>query len=175
MGHGYSYSIQKLQMATASEGTAIKRALDFLASKGKPVFLKYEQELAVRHMLRGEDVLAVLPTGFGKSLIFTVFGIAEKEKTKGAPVSVLVICPLKSIISDQLDELEGICSAAELTNESLGSILEDPPDFIYCSAEQALEARFLEALKDQSSKIHQRIAAIVVDESHTVETWTGMR
>lgn len=50
-------------------------------------------------MLEGEVVLAVLPTGFGKSMILTVFGITKKDITK-ALVSVLVICSLKSIISD---------------------------------------------------------------------------
>ena len=28
---------------------------------------------------KGEDVLAFLPTGFGKSMIFTVFGIEEER------------------------------------------------------------------------------------------------
>ena len=86
-------------MATASEEerTAIKQALDFLALKDNHVLLKPGQNLAIRNMLEGEDVLAVLPTGFGKSLIFTVYGIAEKIRTK-APISVLVICPLKSIM-----------------------------------------------------------------------------
>lgn len=156
------------------EFEAIRVATDIVNSKEKQVILKAEQELAVKSMLEGKDVLAVLPTGFGKSMIFTVFGIAKKNIIK-SPVSVLIICPLKSIVADQLDQLKGICSAAELTNEKFGNTLKDPPEFIYCSAEQALETRFLDALKDQNSKIHQRMSAVVVDESHTVETWTGMR
>ncbi|XP_068738717.1 ATP-dependent DNA helicase RecQ-like [Montipora capricornis] len=73
---------------------------------------------------------------------------AESEKLEGRPVSVLVICPLKSIISDQIVQLEGLCSAAEFTPESSKKIIEDPPIFIYCSAEQALEECFLSVLKD---------------------------
>ncbi|KAK2563416.1 hypothetical protein P5673_013116 [Acropora cervicornis] len=61
------------------------------------------------------------------------------------------------------------------TPKSSKKIIEDPPIFIYCSAEQALEERFLSALKDRHRKLHQRVAAIVVDESHTVEAWTGKR
>ena len=34
---------------------------------------------------------------------------------------------------------------------------------------------FRDVLKDPSSPLHQNIAAIVVDESHTVETWAGKR
>ena len=70
-------------------------------------------------------------------MIFTVFAIAEIEKLEGRPVSVLVICPLKSIISDQIVQLEGLCSAAEFTPESSKKIIEDPPIFIYCSAVSA--------------------------------------
>ena len=87
---------------------AIQSALDFLATRERSVLLKREQKQAIVSLLNGEDVLAVLPTGFGKSMIFTVFGIAESEKLEGRPVSVLVICPLKSIISDQIVQLEGL-------------------------------------------------------------------
>ena len=51
-------------------------------------------------------------------MIFTVFAIAENEKLKGRPVSVLIICPLKSITSDQILQLEGLPSVAEFTPES---------------------------------------------------------
>ena len=57
-------------------------ATDIVNSKEKQVILKAEQELAVKSMLEGKDVLAVLPTGFGKSMIFTIFGIAKKNIIK---------------------------------------------------------------------------------------------
>ena len=41
--------------------------------KGSLAELKQEQEEAVVSLLVSRDVLAVLPTGFGKSLIFQVF------------------------------------------------------------------------------------------------------
>ena len=47
-------------------------------------------------------------------MIFTVFAIAENEKLEGRPMSVLVICPLKSITSDQIVQLESLPSVAEL-------------------------------------------------------------
>ena len=112
-----------------------------MATRERSVLLKREQKQAIVSLLNGEDVLAVLSTGLGKSMICTVFAIAESEKLEGSPVSVLVICPLKSIISDQIVQLEGLCSAAEFTPESSKKIIEDPPIFIYCSAEQAPEER----------------------------------
>ena len=42
---------------------------------------------------------------------------------------------------------------------------------IYASVKQALLSQFLEVLKDESSALRKSISLIVVDESHTVETW----
>jgi superfamily II DNA helicase RecQ len=44
--------------------------------------LKREQEIAVKDLLLGKNVLAVLPTGCGKSLIFTLFLLARENITR---------------------------------------------------------------------------------------------
>ena len=117
-------------------------------------------------LLEGNDVLTVLPAGFGKSMIFKMFSVAAPERTPEA-VSVLVISPLNSIITDQIADLEGLCEAAELKADNLTAILKNRPHFIFASAEKVLEERFLRALKDFSSVLHKRISLIVVDESHS--------
>jgi len=61
-------------------------------------------------------------------MIFTVFGIAEWES--GRSSSVLVISPLKSTVSDQITQLEGLCTAVLLTAENLRRVLEEPAEFI---------------------------------------------
>ena len=43
--------------------------------------------------------MAILPTGFGKSLIFTVIALAREEMLL-AKTCVLIIAPLKSIIDE---------------------------------------------------------------------------
>jgi len=48
--------------------------------------LKREQKEAVSRLLEGKDVLAVLPTGFGKSLIYQSFVMAKEM----APLVVLI-------------------------------------------------------------------------------------
>ena len=101
-----------------------------------------------------------------------MFPVAAQEGIPEA-VSVLVISPLNSIITDQIADLEGLCEAAELKADNLTAILKDPPHFIFASAEKVLEERFLRSLKDFSSEMRKRILLIVVDESHTVETCTG--
>ena len=65
------------------------------------------------------------------------------------------------------------CKAMELTSENMASIITNPPQFLYCTAEKAIEKTFLDALKDNNTALHAAVSAIVVDESHTVESWTG--
>ena len=47
--------------------------------------LKEEQKEAVESLLRGKDVFGVLPTGFGKSLIFQLF-VLTKNSSPNASV-----------------------------------------------------------------------------------------
>ena len=75
-----------------------------------------------------------------------MFSVAARERTLQAPVSLLVISPLNSIITDQIADLEGLCKAAELKADNLNAILKDPPHFIDASAEKVLEERFPRAL-----------------------------
>ena len=69
--------------------------------------LRQEQVIAVK---TNRDVFAVLPMGYGKSLIFQCFVVAkellEEKNGHGTPKSpcALVICPLTSIIEDQMAE-----------------------------------------------------------------------
>ncbi|CAB3997518.1 Hypothetical predicted protein [Paramuricea clavata] len=113
-------------------------------------------------------------------MIFTVFALAKqamlRRLEKDTSICILVISPLTSIAADQIAQMESFgFNAVELTELTLTDVIHSPPNFIYSSAERATERAFLEALKDDCSLLHQRTASIVVDESHTVETWTGKR
>ena len=58
----------------AVEVDVLARALaDFNVVAHSEFKLKLEQEVAVISLLVGKDVLAVLPTGYGKSLIYQMF------------------------------------------------------------------------------------------------------
>ena len=60
--------------------------------------LKPKQISCLNYIYRGFDVVAVLPTGFGKSLIYQVlpFLIPVKDKSN----IIVVVAPLNSIIED---------------------------------------------------------------------------
>ena len=62
----------------ANDEEDLQRALDFLAQKGFDREVKEEQKSAILQLMRGGDLLGVLPTGFGKSLIFQLLAVANK-------------------------------------------------------------------------------------------------
>lgn len=85
---------------------------------------------------------------------------------------------MNSIIKDQLKDMEQQGYSAGAVDASVTSakdMRECKFEIIYASAEMTCKNSFRDILKDPSSPLHQNIAAIVVDESHTVQTWTGKR
>ena len=65
-----------------------------------------------------------------------------------------------------------VASAVDISEDELSAAKFQ---LIFGSAEAVLERRFLNILKNSSSSLHKKLAAVVVDESHTVEMWTGKR
>ena len=67
------------------------------------------------------------------------------------------------------------CSLVEKLDD-LDSIRSGKYLLVYASPEAATTMKeFLELLKDRSSAFSQNIVGCVVDESHTLETWSGLR
>ena len=81
---------------------------------------------------------------------------------------VLVICPLKSIVNDQIKEASSMgISAGSLSDYLQTDIVSGKYRLLFAS-EEALAKSFLEALKRKGNSLHDNLAAIV-------ETWTGKR
>ena len=140
--------------------------------------LKYERRESIMNLLNGRDVLTVLPTGFWKSLIFQMFVISKSKlslhntRNNDRPTSSswLVICPLESIIEDQIVEAKSAgISASSLTDLTPDELSNNPPQIMFASAETVHDSYFLAVLKDPNSTLHISISRLVVDESHTVE------
>ena len=93
--------------------------------KFPPFCLKPLQVKFFEHALKGLDEIAVLPTGFGKSLLFQL--LPDFLPVKGEKNIVLVVCPLNSIIEDQLKVLEerGISADVLQLSSHMGEF--DPP------------------------------------------------
>ena len=154
---------------------ALEESLSFLSELGMSRQLRHEQKEAISTLVHGSDLLAVLPTGFGKSLIFQLL-IRVQEILSSKAACVIVVCPLKSIVQDQLIEASSMgLTATSLASARIGDVENGKYQLIFASAEEILTKPFLSSLKKSSSPLHQNLAAVIVDESHTVETWTGQR
>ena len=129
------------------------------------------QEAAMQAVLAGRDTLAVLPSGAGKSAVYTVAGLLV-----GGPV--LVVSPLIALQRDQvqrLDELgEERVGQARLLNSSLSAgeqqaALDGLGDgtvrFLFLAPEQLAKPEVVEAIRAAGP------ALFVVDEAHCVSAW----
>ena len=134
--------------------------------------LKKEQEQAVIALLEKKDVFAVLPTGFGKSLIYQSYSLAKSEIDAVSP-AVMVIVPLRSIAEEQVRNNEFDLKAAHLSRdeEKLRAVASGEVRVLYASAEEVLDDVFINLLKKEDSPFRKNLSLIVVDESHTVYTW----
>ena len=78
---------------TLSFDAAFAEALSLLSELGMSRVLRREQKKAISFLVRGSDLLAVLPTGFGKSLVFQLF-IRVKQILSLNAACATVGCPL---------------------------------------------------------------------------------
>ena len=128
--------------------------LDALASELGFV-LKPEQKNTVESLLRGKDVFGVLPTGFGKSLIYQLFVLAKSQMpTTSSWPTIIVICPLKSIIEEQITSNEFNLSAAELRfdSDTINAVRNGEVQVVYAAAEQVLNEKFTSMLKGHEGR-----------------------
>jgi ATP-dependent DNA helicase RecQ len=125
------------------------------------------QEQIVDAVLGGHDVLAVMPTGSGKSLTYQLPAIV-------LPGTTLVVSPLIALMKDQVDELNrrGIRSGAlhsMLTADGRYNVLSAARAgrlrLLYVAPERFASDQFLRLLDELP------IARFVVDEAHCVSEW----
>lgn len=124
-----------------------------MEENGLKFVLKVEQKKAIRQLFKRKDLLAVLPTGYGKSLIFQLLVLLARRVEAGNYASLLVITPLVSIKNDQIMEAEAMnlaaCNLAEKL-DSLEDIEEGKFDVVYAPAESAIDKRFLQSSQEFS-------------------------
>jgi ATP-dependent DNA helicase RecQ len=121
---------------------------------------------AVQALAAGRDVLAVLPTGGGKSAIYELAGMLRAGPT-------IVVSPLIALQDDQLAHLQAAGLRAIVLNSQqsagahaaalLGSC--DPETFIFLSPEQLANQQTREALR------RARPGLFAVDEAHLISQW----
>jgi ATP-dependent DNA helicase RecQ len=125
------------------------------------------QERIVDAVLGGHDVMAVMPTGSGKSLCYQLPAVL-------LPGTTLVVSPLISLMKDQVDELNrrGIPSGAlhsmlgaPARREVVAAARAGRLRLLYVAPERFASADFLQMLREIA------VARFVVDEAHCVSQW----
>lgn len=139
----------------------------FRTFNGEPL-----QERAVEAAVRGRSLLAIFPTGGGKSLTFQTPALMAGELTKGLTV---VISPLQSLMKDQVDNLRGhgIAEAATINGlldpvereEAFRRVSEGTVSILYLSPESLRSASIQHLLEGR------RIERFVIDEAHCFSSW----
>ena len=137
--------------------------------------LRKEQQLCLVNLARGKDVFAILPTGFGKSLIFQLFPRLAKAAMKSEMCSIVVVSPLVSVMRDQVEQLKqlGFSVAAiglgEEYEEDEKAAREGKCEIVFGSPETWLSSSWRMELRD--GKLGRQTAAFAVDEVHSVTEW----
>ena len=87
--------------------------------------------------------------------------VRAKNHELNENASIVVISPLKSIIEDQLQEMESLgYPAADCSNLSVGDIHRCEITILYATAEKVKEKAFREILIDTTSNLHRNVSAL---------------
>lgn len=130
------------------------------------------QENAVRAAIKGKSILAIFPTGGGKSITFQVPALMAGEQVKGLTV---VISPLQSLMKDQVDNLRknNIIDAVTINGlldpieraESFEKVEDGSASILYISPESLRSNSIERAL------LGRKIVRFVIDEAHCFSSW----
>ncbi len=133
---------------------------------GYSSFRPYQEDI-VAAALAGRDVLALLPTGGGKSLCFQLPAVLGQGLT-------LVISPLIALMKDQVDALQANGVEATFLNSSLES--EDARErfrglwrnqyrLLYVAPERLFQPSFMKSLAEWP------VERVAIDEAHCISEW----
>ncbi|WP_243393482.1 DNA helicase RecQ [Solimonas fluminis] len=130
------------------------------------------QEAVVRDALAGRDLLAIMPTGGGKSLCFQLPALLQEGV-------MVVVSPLIALMQDQVRLLEDNGIAATFLNSTLGGIeaaqriqalRRGEIRLLYLAPERLLSPGFVDSFL-QPLQETVGISAFTIDEAHCVSEW----
>jgi ATP-dependent DNA helicase RecQ len=139
----------------------------FRSYEGDPL-----QQNAIESALRHESLLAIFPTGGGKSITFQLPALMAAENGRELTV---VISPLQSLMKDQVDNLEknGILNAVTINGlldpierqKSLERVEDGSACLLYIAPES------LRSVTIERLLLKRKISRFVIDEAHCLSSW----
>ena len=139
----------------------------FRTYNGEPL-----QEKATAAAVSGKSLLAVFPTGGGKSVTFQLPALIAGETSRGLTV---VISPLQSLMKDQVDNLEerGIVDAVTINGlldpierkNAIDRVANGMASILYIAPE-SLRSKTIESLL-----CARNVVRFVIDEAHCFSAW----
>ena len=129
------------------------------------------QRQIIEEVLENRDLLAIMPTGGGKSLCFQLPALLKPSLT-------VVVSPLIALMQDQVDALRDNGIGATFLNSSLNwqevrsrqaDILAGKIKLLYVAPERLLGDRFAEFLAQVTAQVG--ISVFAIDEAHCVSEW----
>lgn len=130
------------------------------------------QEKAARAAVEGKSLLAIFPTGGGKSLTFQLPALMEGRSVHGLTV---VISPLQSLMKDQVDNLaeRGITDAVTINglldpisrSLAIQRVLDGDASLLYIAPEM-LRSKTIEKIL-----LARHVVRFVIDEAHCFSSW----
>jgi len=125
------------------------------------------QDTVIEQLVAGKDVLAIMPTGGGKSLCYQIPALVR-------PGLAIVVSPLIALIKDQVDALRanGVAAAglhSGLARDELMDVYSQlwrgDLKLLYVAPERILLPDFLARLQEMP------LALIAIDEAHCISQW----
>lgn len=147
---------------------AALRALRGLYKDGKAQFKSQEQAEAVRAAMKGsDDLLVILPTGGGKSVVFMAPAWAEKGLT------TVVVVPFVALIEEMLQRCVDVGLSCYIWRNHGTIVGQRMAQVVLVGVENAVTAEFQQFLirLEQAKKLGR----IAIDECHTVLTQREFR
>ena len=157
------------------EGDALEDALTFFLQNifRKTAFRPKQFEI-IKRALKGESVVGLLPTGAGKSITYQLPTLLQNGMA-------IIVDPIKSLMKDQVDNLQAIGIQVSAFINSMTNASERRKNtklmqqgcfkFVFVSPERFIIQEFRDALERMRSEGKVHFAYIVVDEAHCVSEW----